>query len=346
MHQALAHPFPSLRRFWLGSFFILFFAFSPPLTPVTDVFSQEKFETVHASYSALVPSGAPFWIANELGLFEKEGLLVKLVYINAAPLVMAAILAGEIEISLSGVSAIVSAYARGSDPVAIAGAVNRINVSIYGLPEIKRAEDLRGKKLGITRFGGLYDFSANYALKKWGLQPGKDVALIQIGDAPSLMGALAGNSIQAATLQPPSTIRAAQLGYRELMDLSKSGLEYQNTAVISTRSIIKKYPDTFRKFMRAYSAALAVFHRQKETSLKVMAKYLKGIDPFILEKSYEAYKEWMPEIPYLNLAGMETAVLMTPGVEKMKGVRVADIVDETFVRELDRQGLFRSLYGR
>ena len=305
-----------------------------------------QLQTLNVSYSALVPSGAPFWIAHELGLFEKEGLLVKLVYINASPLVIASILAGDIQVSLSGVSAIVSAYARGSDLVAIAGAVNKINVSIYALPEIKKPEDLRGKRLGITRFGGLYDFSANYALKKWGLQAAKDVAVIQIGDAPSLMSALVGNSIQAATLQPPSTITAAQRGYRELMDLSKSGFEYQNTVVLSTRSVIRKSPDTFRRFMRAYSTALGIFHQQREPTLKVMAKHLKGIDPFILEKSYEAYKEWVPEIPYLNHAGMETAIALTPGVEKGKEVKVSDIVDESFVKELEQQGFYRALYKK
>jgi len=316
------------------------------LTGSPNAVSSAQPEVLHASYSALVPSGAPFWIAHDLGLFEKEGLQVKLVYINASPLVIASILAGEIQVSLAGVSAIVSAKARGGDVVAIAGAVNKINVSIYALPEIRKPEDLRGKRMGITRFGGLYDFSANYALKQWGLQPGKDVALIQIGDATSLMGALAGNSIQAATLQPPSTIAAAQRGYRELMDLSRAGLEYQNTVVLSTRSIIKKSPDTFRKLIRAYSTALAVFHTQKETSLKIMDKYLKGIDPTILEKSYDAYRAWVPEIPYVNHAGMETAIAMTPGVDKGKEVRVADIVDESFIKELDQQGFYRALYKK
>ena len=144
--------------------------------------------------------------------------------------------------------------------------------------------------MGITRFGGLTDFSAQYALKKWGLQPAKDVAIIQIGDASALMGALAGNAVQAATLQPPSTILAGQLRYRELLDLSKSGLEYQNTVVLTTRSLLKRSPDSLRRFMRAYSAALAVFHTQKDISLKVIGRYLKGMDPGILEKSYEAYR--------------------------------------------------------
>src|SRR5712692_8301722 len=122
------------------------------------------------------------------------------------------------------------------------------------------------------------------------------------------------------------------------MDLSRAGLEYQNTVVLSTRSNIRRSPDTFRKLIRAYSRALAVFHTQKATSLKIMDKYLKGIDPTILEKSYDAYKAWVPEIPYLNHAGMETAIAMTPG-EKTKEIKVADIVDETFVRELEQQGL-------
>ena len=303
-------------------------------------------EVVRASYSALVPSGAPFWIGKELGLFEKEGLRVDLIYINSATRVMAAMFSGEIQVSLAGVSSVVSAYARGIDTVAIAGAVNKINVSIYALPEIRGPDDLKGKKLGITRFGGLYDVAAQYALKKWGLQPGRDVVLIQIGDIPSIMAALAGNSIQAATLQPPFTIRAAQIGYRELMDLSKAGLEYQNTAVISTRSVLRKSPDTFRKFIRAYSSALAVFHTQRETTLKVMAKYLKGIDPVVLEKSYDAYREWVPEIPYINHAGMETVIAMTPGADRGRGVKTADIIDETFVKELDQQGFYRALYKR
>lgn len=338
---------PPLKFPWRPTLLIFYISFQLQFIYLNQVYSQEKtLELVEASYSALVPSGAPFWIGSEMGLFEKEGLKVNLIYINSASRVMAAILSGEIQLALAGVGGMIAADARGSDAVAIAGAVNKINVSIYALPDIRTPQDLKGKKLGITRFGGLYDFSANFALKKWGLQPGKDVVLIQIGDIPSLMGALAGSSIQAATLQPPFTIRADQLGYRELMDLSKSGLEHQTTAVISTRAIIKKSPDTFRKFMRAYSRALFVFHRQKESTLRVMAKYLKGIDPFILEKSYEVYRDWVPEIPYLNHAGMETAIAMTPGIEKGKGVKAGDIIDESFVRELDQQGFYQALYRK
>ena len=203
-----------------------------------------QLEAINLSYSALVVSGAPFWIAQDLKLFEREGLRSELLYINAGPRAMAAILAGEVQVSLSGVNSIVSAFAQGGDPVALAGTVNTINVSLFARPEIRTAEDLRGKKIGITRFGGLTDVAVVYALKRWNLQPGKDVAIIQIGDASSLLGALAGNSVQAAGLQAPFTIRAAQLGYRELIDLSKSGLQYQNTVVLSTRSFVKRAPET------------------------------------------------------------------------------------------------------
>ena len=332
--------FSTLRlraTFFFGIVFLVALVIGHPDTVLT-----AQPETLKLSYSALVPSGASFWIAQELKLFEREGLKTELLYINAAPRVMAAMLAGEIQIALSGVSPIVTTYAQGSDPVAIAGAVNQINVAIFARPEIRGPEDLRGKRIGITRFGGLTDFSAQYALKKWGMQPAKDVAIIQIGDASALMGAMAGNAVQAATLQPPSTILAAQLGYRELLDLSRSGLDYQNTVVLTTKSLVKRSPDTFRGFMRAYSAALAVFHTQKETSLRVIARYLKGMDPVILEKSYEAYKAWVPEIPYVNQAGMETAVGLTPGLSKE--VKVSEIVDPSFVRELEQQGFYKALY--
>jgi ABC-type nitrate/sulfonate/bicarbonate transport system substrate-binding protein len=229
----------------------------------------------------------------------------------------------------------VTTYAQGNDPVAIAGAVNQINVAIFGRPEIRSPEDLRGKRIGITRFGGLTDFAAQYSLKKWGLQPAKDVAIIQIGDASALMGAMAGNAVQAATLQPPSTILAAQLTYRELLDLSKSGLDYQNTVVLTTKSLVKRSPDTFRRFMRAYSAALAVFHKQKETSLRVIARYLKGMDPVILEKSYRHEAGFGNSVH--QSGGYGTAVGLTPGLSKESGI---EIVDQA-VRELEQQGFTR-----
>ncbi|HEY7163026.1 MAG TPA: ABC transporter substrate-binding protein [Candidatus Binatia bacterium] len=279
-------------------------------------------------------------------LFEREGLRSQLVYINAGPRAMAAILAGEVQVSLSGVNSIVSAFAQGGDPVALAGTVNTINVSVFARPEIRTPDDLRGKKIGITRFGGLTDFAAVYALKRWNLQPVKDVAIIQIGDASSLLGALAGNSIQAGALQAPFTIRAAQLGYREMIDLSRSGLQYQNTVVLSTRSFVKRSPDSVRKFMRAYSTALAVYHTQKDTAIKVMNKYLKGIDATVMEKSYEAFRGWMPEIPYMNRAGMETAIQLTALGGKEKEIEVADIADESFVRELDQGGFYKALYKK
>lgn len=303
-------------------------------------------ESLNVSYSALVLSGAPFWIGHELKLFEREGLKMQLLYINAAARVMAAILAGDVQISLTGINSIVAAHIQGGDPVAIAGAVNQINVSIFARPEIRAPDDLRGKRLGITRFGGLTDFAGQYALKKWGLQPGKDVAIIQIGDATALMGALVGNAVQAATLQPPSSILAAQQRYRELLDLSKSGLEYQNTVVMTTKSFLKRSPDTVRKFLRGYAAALAVFHTQKDASIRAIARYLKGTDPQILDKSYEAYKAWMPEIPYLNRPGVENAIALTPAGGKEKDVKYRDIVDESIVRELEQQGLYRALYKK
>ena len=136
------------------------------------------------------------------------------------------------------------------------------------------------------------------------------------------------------------------MGYRELIDLSKSGLQYQNTVVLSTRSFVKRSPDTVRKFMRAYSTALALYHTQKETAIRVMNKYLKGIDATVMEKSYEAFRGWMPEIPYMNHAGMETAIQLTPLGGKEKEIKVADLADESFVRELDQEGFYKALYKK
>lgn len=189
--------------------FLLIVSFVILVVERLEISHAAQLDTLNLSYSALVPSGAPFWIAQDLKLFEREGLKTQLLYINAAPRVMAAILAGEVQISLSGVSPLVLTYAQGSDPVAIAGAVNQINVSIFARAEIRSADDLRGKRIGITRFGGLTDFSAQYALKKWGLQPAKDVAIWQRG--PSRHAAAAVDHLGRTTSLPRAS-RPVQVG--------------------------------------------------------------------------------------------------------------------------------------
>ncbi len=301
-------------------------------------------ERIRPSYTSITPSGAPLWLPHELGLFREEGLNAELVYINSATRALSALFAGQTQLTTGGVSTAVQAYMSGGDPVAIAGTVNKLNVSVYSVPEVRLPSELKGKKLGITRLGGLYDFAANYALKKWGLSTGRDVVLIQIGEVPAIMAALESRSIHAAVLTTPFTVLASQKGYRELIDLSKSDLEFQNTTILSTRALIKKSPDTFRRFIRAYSRGLAAYHTQKEVTLKVMAKYIKGIDPFLLEKSYEAYKEWIPKTPYINHAGMETAINLTLGSDKTKKIRLEDVLDESFVKELEKTGFYKQLY--
>ncbi len=301
-------------------------------------------EQIRASYTSITPSGAPLWLPYELGFFREEKLSAELIYINSAARALSALFAGQTQITTGAVSTVVQAYIGGGDPVIIAGTVNRMNVSIYAVPEVRGPSELKGKKLGITRFGGLYDFAAAYALKKWGLSPGKDVTLIQIGDIPSIMAALESRSIYAAVLTTPFTVQASQRGYRELMDLSKSDLEFQNTSLISTRSLIRKSPDTFRKILRAYSRGLAVYHTEADTALRVMAKYIRGIDPYLLEKAYEGYKEWIPKTPYVNHAGMETAINLAAGTDRAKKIKVEEILDESFVKELDSAGFYRQLY--
>ena len=110
--------------------------------------------------------------------------------------------------------------------------------------------------------------------------------------------------------------------------------------------MLKRSPDTFRRFLRAYGAALAVFHTQKDSALKVIGRYLKGMDPVILEKSYEAYRAWVPEIPFLNRTGMEAAIALTAAGGKEKEIKYSDIVDESMIRELEQQGFFRALYKK
>ena len=323
---------------------VFFFVVFAALSPWAEAQSSRRDE-MNLAYSAMVPVAAPFWIAHDQGLFDKEGLSANLIYINSAARTLSAIFAGEVQATLISPAPIPNAYAQGADLVIIAGAVNKMTVSIMSVPEIRNPPLLRGGKLAITRFGGLFDFSATYALKKWGLQPGKDVVIIQIGDIPAIMAALESRSVQAATLQPPFTFRLRRLGYHNLMELAEAGFEYQNTAVVTTRSFIRKEPERIRKFMRAYSRAVAFYHNDKEATVRVIGKNLRGMDPMLLEESYEYFKQFIPKVPYLNRAGVETAIELAGKLTDRK-IQFSDIVDEGLVRELDQQGFYKTLYRR
>ena len=188
-------------------------------------------------YPAISGINAPLWYATEQKIFPKYGLDVELIYIPTALQVTRVVLTGDSQIAFSGGAPVVSAVLSGADLVFIGGVANVPAFYMMALPEIKSVADLKGKTVGVTRFGSSTDFALRYLVQKNGFNPEKDLNILQLGGMPELAAALSKRLIVAAPLSAPTHIRARAAGAHPLLDMAKAGVYFPHTAVITRRLI-------------------------------------------------------------------------------------------------------------
>lgn len=299
------------------------------------------------AYPTTIGAMSVVWVTKEAGLFEKNGLAVELIYIAGSSIVAQAMLAKEIPIAEIAIPAVIQADLGGADLVMLAGPNNKPGQKIMARPEIKTPADLKGKKIGISRFGTSDDFLLRYALTQWNLRPDRDVAIIQLGGSPEILAGLASGTVDAGLLSSPLHLRAAKLGSVLLADLSTIGIDYQGAGMVTTRSFVRDNRDTIRRYIRAYVEGLHRFKTDKAFSLKVLAKYTRIHEPEILEETYQHYAiRIMPKIPYPTTRGIQT-VLDEIGARnpKAKTLQPAAFIDVSFLKELEQSGFIKKLYG-
>ena len=213
-------------------------------------------------------------------------------------------------------------------------------------PDIKQAEDLKGKTIGVTTFGSLGDFLVRYLAKQKGLNPDKDFALLQIGADPERLISLRQGRIQAATLSHPSFILAQRAGFNVLWDFFKD-VEYPWSEIVTTRSLIKQDRDLVMRYMRAHIEGIARFKQEPDLAKKVIKKMLRLDDESLAQVSWELFAKYRLAAPYPNTKGMKTSyeyVAQTRSdVWKHKP---EEFVDTSFVEELDKSGFIKKLYEK
>jgi ABC-type nitrate/sulfonate/bicarbonate transport system substrate-binding protein len=299
------------------------------------------------AYPTTIGAMSVLWVTKEARLFEKQGLDVELIYIAGSSTVAQAMLAKEIPISEIAIPAVVQANLAGADMVMLAGPNHKPGQKIMVKPEIKSVESLKGKKIGISRFGTSDDFLLRYALTQWNLRADRDVAMIQLGGSPEILAGLSSGSVDAGLLSSPLHLRAAKLGFSLLADLSNSGIDYQGAGVVTTRSFVRDNQDTIRHYIRAYVEGLHRLKTDKNFSLKVLAKYTRITEPESLEETYQHYAiKVMPRIPYPTVKGIQT-VLDEIGTRnpKAKTLSPSSFIDVSYLNELEQSGFIKNLYG-
>jgi NitT/TauT family transport system substrate-binding protein len=185
-------------------------------------------EPIRLAYSSISGAMAPLWVAQDYGYFRRHGLDVQLLYIGGGSVATQALLGGDVQFGRLGANAIVQASLRGANLKMIGNTINTLLFSLMARPEIQTAKDLKGRKIGLTRLGGSTDFALDLALNKWGLRRGSDVAVLQTGGMPQLLGAITGGVVDAGVVSPPTNLSAAKLGLKELVDFGEIGIVYTN----------------------------------------------------------------------------------------------------------------------
>ena len=240
-------------------------------------------------HSARVMSQSMPWIAEEAGLFRKYDLEFPLVYIGSSPLATAAMLGGDGELLMDGGLGPVRAFVQGTtELVCIGGQKNILTQSILAKPPVKRLEDLRGKKVGVTRIGATTHYFAVQAFRKIGMEAGRDYTMIQTGGAPEMLAALVSGAIDAGTLSSPLDAQAIAQGYQYIVYGPDLRIPQVAVGFMTRRSTLAKRPQVLGRFMRVMAEAAKILHTDKEFTFKVLGKHLRINDRKILEAGYNA----------------------------------------------------------
>ena len=303
-------------------------------------------DRIRIGYSSISGAYTPIWVAHDAGFFAKEGLQDDIILIPSGTQLAQVTVAGEIDIgSLNGSSAIAAALS-GADVKIIGNSGNKMVFSLYVRPEIKNVDGMRGKKIGITRFGSAPDISVRYALRKFNINPDKDLTLIQLGFMATVAAGLQGGSIEGGVVSPPTQFAIDKAGFKELISITDMNYAFPNPALVAVGSIIRSKPDVINRFMRAYTRGVHKARTDREFTYKSMAKYTKINDPVVLQKAYDFYMTKVLEnTPAVNMAGVVNVLEdLAKTVPAAKTAKPEQFVDMRFLDTLEKSGLLKELY--
>lgn len=298
-------------------------------------------------YSSVTASQSVAWIAQETGLYRKHGLDVQLVYISSGSRATSALIAGETPLLFSAGSPGVSAALGGAKVKIIMGLLNVFPYYLVAAKEISHVDQLKGKRLGISRFGSSGHAAAVYALRKFNLEPGRDVALIQIGGGAERLAAMQTNAVQGTLLTSPQELLAKKMGFSVLADLAQLQVPFLHSAVITREQVIAQQPELIDNFARAVLEGIHFLKTKPRETLKIFQKYFRTDDREALQDSYDEYIRQIQRIPYADPGALQT-VLQTisesqPGALKAKPEQ---FVDHSVLQKIERSGFVERLYGR
>jgi len=308
--------------------------------------SAQSAERVRIAYSSISAAYLGIWVAHDAGYFAKEGLEDQIIFIPSATQLAQVLVAGDVDIASLGGGPVMAASLSGADLKVIGNNVNKLIFSIHAKPEVKSLEELRGKRIAVSRFGSSSDVAARAALRKVRLDPAKDVNLMQLGTMANMFGALKSGGVDASVVSPPTQFLSEKLGFKEIFSVTEMNLAYPNPSMAAPGDLIRKKPDMIDRFMRAYVRAMQRAQSDRQGSIKTLAKYTTITDSEILNRAYDFYMTKVLErAPYINMQGMQNALDdVARSVPAAKNAKPEQFVDLRFLDKIEKSGLLKELY--
>jgi NitT/TauT family transport system substrate-binding protein len=309
------------------------------------VFGQPKEGTkLRVSYSVISAASLVTWVAKDAGIFRKHGLDADLIYIGSATKAVSATISGDTPITQGAGTGSVLARLSGADTVWVASILDTTNQSLVVVPSIRGPQDLRGKTLGVTRYGSLSDFGLRHYLQSVGLDPDRDAKIIQMGGLPETLAAMQGGSIQGGPLSSPILTKAKMLGFKELVDLGSLGIKFPATSFITTETFLKNDRPVVVEFMKAIIEGAFYVKSHKDFSIAVLRKYTKINEMPILEDTYQIYiQRYIRPVPTPSAEEAKTVLEQIKDNPKARTADPASFIRTDIMAEIEQSGFIRSL---
>lgn len=329
-----------MGKYFYGKIAVLLlavFVVFPPLTLA---------QKLTVGWSAVSALNAPFWVVKEAGFLAKEGLDANLVYIPSSSTMAQAQVAGDVQISTANSQVIVDASLKGGELVAIGAVSNAVAFYVMANPAISSVADLKGKRVGVTRFGASTDFAIRTLLEKHNLKPIADVPIVQIGGMPEIAAALSNGAIAAAPMSYPMAYVAQQSGVKLLANMAEEGIAFVHVGITTTRDFLSRQRPQAKAFLRAYGRAVHYMHANPDGFKKIITQYSKITDAGMLEGTVKYAYDFVEKIPLVKREAFQNTIEEIAA--RRAGARQAkpeQFYENALVQELVKEGFFKSLWG-
>ena len=332
--------FTTFHLVWLLA---LYFPLPDWLGSVTAA-EPEKLDVVYSSISG---ASVAIWAPKEAGIYRKYGLDVNIIYV-AGSQAITTLISGDAQIAQAGGAAGILSRLAGSEVKLVGATINVIPMSLVTTADINSPQDLKGKTFGVTRFGSLTDLGLQRAISEWGLDPAKDIKMIQTGGLPEILQFLQQGIIKGALISSPTLEKAKEMGFKELLNLADIKLRYPSTALVSTESFIRNRPQTLERFLKATLEGIKYAKTNAEFTVRLLAKYTRISDTKLLNSAFRTYVQgYIRDVPTISSLEVETALEeIAARNPKVKGLDTKQFFDAAPLEQLIKQGFVKQLQSR